>query len=335
MFAPQMAEIRGVESAAPVRRGRLRALFGTSRTLVQIAYRDPENVPERLALQAAERLAEPSREWAGRSLARRGGADAAVVAEELRRHTAAAARIDGAVAGTPFFIALIPGYLSYLWQEAQMVLRTAALFGHVPTTEKAAAEMLALRGIHPSVEAAQAAVVRVATAPLPPRPSERRALRVWVQSIRMILVFGGFLGRPDPAARARPHYRLRLVAGLLAGAAAWVVTSLLPLTFMVVMAWSCEHDARELGRRAQAYYGGEATSAEAAIALAGRREDRGHSTRQILRSVALFCSIAVPIAFVAFAEHVRNTTGVSWVAALGALVALSLVIATAVVARSR
>jgi hypothetical protein len=312
----------------------LRGLFASSRTLVQIAYRDPENVPERLALHAVERLAEPSREWAGRALGGRARADGGVVAEELRRHTAGRARIDGAVAGTPFFIALIPGYLSYLWQEAQMVLRTAALLGHDPTTGSAAAELLALRGIHPSVEAAQAAIDRVAFAPLPPRPAEKRGLRVWVRSVRTILVFGGFLGRPDPDARRRPHHRLRLVVGLLVGAAAWVVTSLLPLTFMVMMAWSCEHDARELGRRAQAYYGGEATSAEAAIALARRREDRGHSARQILRSVALLCSIAIPIAFVAFAEHVRNTTGVSWVAALGALVALSLVIATGVLARS-
>jgi hypothetical protein len=51
--------------------------------------------------------------------------------------------------------------------------------------------------------------------------------------------------------------------------------------------------------------------------------------------VVLLASIAVPIVFVAYAEHVRDTTGLSWVPALGALVALSIVIATAVVARSR
>ena len=46
-------------------------------------------------------------------------------------------------------------------------------------------------------------------------------------------------------------------------------------------------------------------------------------------------SIAVPIAFVAYADHVRNTTGVNWLGALGALVAVSLVIATTVIASRR
>jgi hypothetical protein len=311
----------------------LRGLFARSRTLVQIAYRDPENVPERLALTAVERLAEPSREWAGRAVARR--ADAAVVADELRRQSGTVARIDGAVAGTPFFIALVPGYLSYLWQEAQLVLRTAAVLGHDPTTGAAAAELLALRGVHPSVDAAQAALDHVGSLPLPPRPDQRRGLRVWLRSIRMILVLGGFLARPVDDAAQRRHARLRALASLLVGAALWIITWVFPLTFMVAMAWTCERDARELGRRAQAYYGGEADGVRAAIELARARRDQGHGARQIIRSVALFCSVAIPIAFVAYAEHVRNTTGVNWVAAIGAVVALSLVIATAVVARSR
>jgi hypothetical protein len=57
--------------------------------------------------------------------------------------------------------------------------------------------------------------------------------------------------------------------------------------------------------------------------------------RQALRTLALIASVAVPIAFLAYAEHVRKTTGVNWVGGLGALVALSLVIATIVAARRR
>ena len=44
-------------------------------------------------------------------------------------------------------------------------------------------------------------------------------------------------------------------------------------------------------------------------------------------------SIAIPIAFVAYADHVKQTTGVNWLGALGALVAVSVVIATTVIAR--
>ena len=53
----------------------------------------------------------------------------------------------------------------------------------------------------------------------------------------------------------------------------------------------------------------------------------------VARLLAL--SIAVPIGFVAYADHVRQTTGINWLGALGALVAASLVIATTVFARRR
>jgi hypothetical protein len=49
--------------------------------------------------------------------------------------------------------------------------------------------------------------------------------------------------------------------------------------------------------------------------------------------VTLILSVAVPVAFVAYADHVRNTTGINAVGAAGAVVALSLVIAMALLAR--
>ena len=51
-----------------------------------------------------------------------------------------------------------------------------------------------------------------------------------------------------------------------------------------------------------------------------------------LRGAALFLSVAIPIGFVGYAQHIRHTVGFNWLGALGALVALSLVIATAVIA---
>ena len=80
------------------------------------------------------------------------------IAEELRTQSAHVARIDGAISGTPFFIALVPGYLTYLQQEMRMTLRTAALYGRDPRDLRTSAEMLALRGVHPDVETAEAAL---------------------------------------------------------------------------------------------------------------------------------------------------------------------------------
>jgi hypothetical protein len=149
----------------------------------------------------------------------------------------------------------------------------------------------------------------------------------------MILVFGGFIAPPTRAPRQRSHERLRAAAELAMAGAIWVTTWVLPVTFMIAMSWACETHARQLGRRALAFYGGDAATEQAAIAAADRRHDRGHDKRQLVRAIALLLSVAVPIGFVAYANHVRQSTGVNWLGALGALAALSLVIAAAVIGR--
>ncbi len=213
-----------------------------------------------------------------------------------------------------------------------MVLRTGALYGRDPRSLKAAAELLALRGIHPSVEAAQAAVEHVHATPLPDKPERRRPVHYWLRSVRMVLVFGGFLSPPSQRDlnRPRPFGKLIDAAALILGAAAWVVTWIFPLTFMVLMAWSCERDTRRLGRKALAFYGGEAATMQAAITAADSGSDEGHERRQIVRTIAFVLSIALPIAFIAYATHIRNTKGINAFSAAGAIAALSLVIAVTV-----
>ncbi len=317
-------------------RGRVRRMFSGSRELARIVYRDPEHVAERLTLYSVARLADASVEWA-RSV-RRTQADTppAEVVEELRIQTAQIARIDGAISGTPSLIALVPGYLTYLYQEMRMTLRTAALYGRDPQELKTAGEMLALRGVHPDVDQAEAALIAVKNTPMPERPTERRSLRTWVHSAYLLLVFGGFMSPSTAEPLKRPILdRLRAVFSFLLAAAIWVMTWVVPFTFMIMMAWGCETHARQLGRRALVYYDGEAASVSAAIALAARRRDRGHDKRAWLRTIALFLSVAIPLGFVAVVNHYRNTVGFSWLAALGSLVALSLVIATAVIASRR
>jgi hypothetical protein len=124
--------------------------------------------------------------------------------------------------------------------------------------------------------------------------------------------------------------RARAVAGFAFGLALWAVTWVLPLTFMIAMAWGCETHARQLGLRTLALYGGDGATTTDAIAAADRHNEKGRTTRQVLRSTALALSVLVPIAFVAYANHVRQDTGITWLAAVGALVALSLVVAGAV-----
>ena len=309
--------------------------------MTRIAWRDPENISERLTLYAAQRLSGPARDWADGIREARTDTPLATIAEEVRSTSAGVARVDGAVAGTPFFIALVPGYAAYLLQEARMVLRIAALYWRDPATLRTAGEMLAVRGMYRTPEDAEQALIAVRDAPPPEKVQERRPLRTWVRTVYRLLVFGGFMSPPkDNSAEAGQEddperSRLRGWIGITGGTAIWLSTWVFPITFMVAMAWGCESHTRQLGRRIMALYDGEATTPEGAIAAANRREDRGHDKRQILRSIALFLSVAIPIAFVAYADSVRNSTGINWVAALGALVALSLVLATIVVGTRR
>ena len=156
--------VAGRRGAAAGSTGRIRRRLSEGRRLARIAYRDPEHVAARLTLYGSERLGEQSMEWASRVQQERPDVPEAVIAEELRIQTAQVARIDGAVSGTPFLIALVPGYLAYLWQEGVMERRIAALYGCDPRDLETSAKILVLRGVHPTVDAAT-------------RPSRRSATR--------------------------------------------------------------------------------------------------------------------------------------------------------------
>jgi hypothetical protein len=322
-------------SEAPHPRSRIGRVFSGSRELVRIFYRDPEHVAERLTLYAADRYGDASREWAQSARSARPDTPRAVIAEELRTRSAQVARIDGAISGTPFFIALVPGYLTYLLQETRMTLRTAALYDRDPRSLQTSAEGLALRGVHPSVESAEAALTTVRDKKAPERPAQRRSLRTWVHSVYLLLVFGGFMSPSSAKPKGGARDRIRAAFSVLLGIGIWVTTWVLPVTFMIVMAWGSETHTRQLGRRALVFYDGEEESVRAAVAEAEKRRDQGHDKCAILRTIALFLSVAIPFGFIAYVDHVRKTVGVNWLGALGAVVALSMVIATVVISSRR
>ena len=250
--------------------GRLRSRLSSGRRLARIAYRDPEHVAERLTLFGSERLSNSSLEWAKGVRQERPDAPRGLIAEEVRIQTAQVARIDGAVSGTPFLIALVPGYLAYLWQEGVMERRIAALYGHDPHSLQTSSQVLVLRGVHPTADAAREALVKVQDAPLPEKPTARRPLRVWVRSVNILLIYGGFLSAPGDDRDKYAHWRLRAALGFLFGLAIWIITWVLPVSFMIAMAWGCESHARSLGHRTMSFYGGESAIAEAGSAAAAR-----------------------------------------------------------------
>jgi hypothetical protein len=115
-------------------------------------------------------------------------------------------------------------------------------------------------------------------------------------------------------------------------AAGWVVTWIFPVTFMIMMAWTCENHTRRLFRDAVARYSGAAP--RGAIDAARQRKERGVSLRHAVSAVALGLSIAVPIAFLVYVVH-RNALGLNALTGAGALTAISLMIATVVLGYRR
>jgi hypothetical protein len=281
-----------------------------------------------MTLFASHRLADSAREWVVKVRESHPDHDDLKIAEDLGSQSARIARIEGAVAGTPFYLALVPGYINYLWQEVRMTMRLAALYGRDPGALRTAAEVLALRGVYPSAEAAKSGLLNVQAAKLPPKPERRRPPRLWVECVRRVLVFGGFLSAP----RGTPHRGVwswvRDAAGLLAGAGVWIVTWFFPLTFMIAMAWGCHTHSRRLFRHALTFYSGKsmprASARERALAL------RHHTMREFAHGAALTLSIAIPIGFLVYATWVRNHVGINAITGLGLLVAVSLVVAAGV-----
>ena len=100
--------------------------------LLRLALYDPAHIPERLTIYSVDKQADAARSWAQRVREAEPTTPAAVLADAQRRRTISTARIDGAVAGTPFFIALVPAYIAFLRQEVRYHLRVAALYGEDP-----------------------------------------------------------------------------------------------------------------------------------------------------------------------------------------------------------
>ncbi len=312
------------------------------RELLRILRRHPRQLPERLMLLAVAQLGEPTRAWAEafRARAAAGDTDAAAAAHDidaaiaarcarLLHDTALASRVDGAVAGTPFFIALVPAYVAFLWTQAQMVLRIAALQGHDPSDPAIAAELLALRGVHPSVEAASAALATLDDEPSPRVGGWRERIVAWVQLVRRILVLAAFAspGAPD---EEKPPRRRQIVFGLL-GLVIWLGTYVFPVTFMVVLAWGCESSTRQLGPVALAYYGVGVLDDEGAGAGGRLARARAHlalvrSPRRLVWAISIGLSFAVPLGLIAIAvsNHLHHGP---WVTFVAPIAGLSLVLA--------
>ncbi|MGZ4223410.1 MAG: hypothetical protein ACXVSU_20375 [Solirubrobacteraceae bacterium] len=84
-----------------------------------------------------------------------------------------------------------------------------------------------------------------------------------------------------------------VVAGLI-----WALTWVVPVTFMIMMSWACESDARRFGQRVLTRYGNEGDDIAIAIASADRKAG-GNRALTVARGGLVVLSLAIPLAFIA------------------------------------
>jgi len=246
---------------------------------------DPYHASELLVVYAVEHLGGPAQQWADEVRARYPDAPVGELAEKVRRSALVLSTVDGAVAGTPFLIALLPAYVAMLWEQARMTLRMFGLYGRPTVGADAAAAILVLRGAHPTERAAREAIDRLGTHP-DARGLSR--LRLWTTVGIELLVLAGFVSRAG-AHHARDTRSLPVRAILVVGSLLlWILTWVVPVTFMLSMAWGGYTSGRSLGRDCLRFCAGHP---------APSREDwhLRHSRQRRIAGFLFWLLLAVPL----------------------------------------
>ena len=200
----------------PAPRSRIRRVFGRSRELWRVVYRDPEHVPERLTLYTAGRLGESSRQWASQCGAIaptptwRGSPRGCV----RNRHTSRGSMVRSQELPLHRARARLP-HVSAAGDAHDAAHRRTD--GRDPQELRTSAEMLALRGVHPDVRGRGGCADLGARQGTADRPEHRRSWRTWVHSVYLLLIFGGFMSPLGRRGRHRSRGKVMAVFGVLLG----------------------------------------------------------------------------------------------------------------------
>jgi hypothetical protein len=294
--------------------------FGANRraglaTLMRLVRAHPERLPEYMALFATHQQAPSVREWAERHAVAPASPEHDQLLREMRHDLLAFSRINGALSGTPFFIALVPAYVSVLREQARTVLRIGALHGRDPGAPQRPAEVLVFLDVYPNVPAAEASLERIRLPSAGEEPTGLRGvggLRAWIEVVTQVLILAGFIEpSPDKTKPRRATRALRTVLGL----GLWALTWIVPITFMLFMAYTCEGRTRKVFDRALRYYGDVEVDKDE-----WKRSSSQWRRERPVRTLLLGVTLLFPLGL---AGYVAQTGSSGPIKALGGLAALT------------
>ena len=94
--------------------------------LLRALRADPGHAAEWAVLFAVQRLSAESGAYAARLRAAAPETSPDRLAERVRDRAEDICRIEGAISGTPFLVALVPAYIALLWEQARMADSSAS-----------------------------------------------------------------------------------------------------------------------------------------------------------------------------------------------------------------
>jgi hypothetical protein len=192
---------------------------------------EPDRAPEHIALAAAERFAPQAEEWV--RLAGGGHTPESLARTAYKKHVRLA-RLEGATLGLGGLWTAAPDLLGLIWIQSRMVFYIAAAYGYDPRHPMRPAELLALQDVYQNAEEARAALD--GTGKRLTGALAKRAI-TGSRDTKLSRQLAGYAGK-----KIAERYGGRLV----------------PLIGSPIGAVQNAGAAKDLGRRALAYYGGQA-----------------------------------------------------------------------------
>jgi hypothetical protein len=197
---------------------------------------EPDRAPEYIALAAAERFGPQAKEWV--RIAGAGHTPEQLARLAYRKHVRIA-RLEGGALGIGGAITAAPDVVALLWIQSRMVFYIAAAYGYDPTHPMRPAEYLALQGLYDTPAHARDALDGV---------GKRLAFAIAEKTLTG--------RRPEMLHLRFAKYVAKRLARRYAG-------RFIPLIGAPLGALQNGGVTKDLGRRALAYYGGEARRPDA------------------------------------------------------------------------